>query len=253
MNIFTDYFASLERNDIDFPLDALTVYELSNEKIRFGKTNDGGYVILDGFSYGAFISCGIGYEESFERDFALQYDMSCLAFDGTIDCYPNPNTWTTFTKKNISDVNTENTTNLHSTIEHKDNIFLKMDIEGNEYKWIHSLTKDQLQKFKQIVIEFHFPFDEYRWNCLERLNETHWLCHFHPNNHAADCIKWEQGNGCRRVGDVEVPRIFECTYINKDDVNETITKNKKTIPAEIDNPNNPKIRDIFLQGYPYTQ
>jgi hypothetical protein len=63
-----------------------------------------------------------------------------------------------------------------------DNIFLKMDIEGCEYDWIHSMTKNDMEKISQIVIEFHWPFDFYRMNALKKINETHYVVHVHGNN-----------------------------------------------------------------------
>ena len=44
-----------------------------------------------------------------------------------------------------------------------------MDIEGGEYDWLHSLSKKQLNKFQQIVIEFHKPFSVDRYKTLEKL------------------------------------------------------------------------------------
>jgi hypothetical protein len=32
---------------------------------------------------------------------------------------------------------------------------MKMDIEGDEYKWFNSKTNEELMKFKQFAIEFH--------------------------------------------------------------------------------------------------
>jgi hypothetical protein len=100
-----------------------------------------------------------------------------------------------FIKKNISPFNTETTTNLHEEIKNYNNIFLKMDIETYEFRWLNTLSTDQLNKFKQIVIEFHFPFTIgnfthldidipilEKMNVFKKLSETHTLVHFHSNN-----------------------------------------------------------------------
>ena len=34
---------------------------------------------------------------------------------------------------------------------------LKLDIEGGEWYFLNSLNNNELQKFKQITMEFHFP------------------------------------------------------------------------------------------------
>ena len=40
-----------------------------------------------------------------------------------------------------------------------------MDIEGCEYPWLLSLENSKLQKFKQIVLEFHGINDD-SWNTI---------------------------------------------------------------------------------------
>ena len=81
---------------------------------------------------------------------------NCFAFDGTIHDYPyNYTSEITFIKKNINSFNDDNNTNLSFLIEQYNNIFLKMDIESGEYPWLLSITEEQLNKFRQITIEFH--------------------------------------------------------------------------------------------------
>ena len=57
-----------------------------------------------------------------------------------------------------------------------------MDIEGGEVAWIKSLSNEQLNKFNQVVIEFHFPFSDREIDMFDKINETHYLIHFHGNN-----------------------------------------------------------------------
>ena len=75
-----------------------------------------------------------------------------------------------------------------------------MDIEGSEYDWIHSLSEKQLNKFNQIIIEFHSDdnlessrknrwglwgkFDNYKSSALIKLAHTHYLVHLHGNNYS---------------------------------------------------------------------
>ena len=115
-----------------------------------------------------------------------------------------------------------------------------MDIEGAEYDWIHSLTTEHLEKIHQIVIEFHNPFDGYKWSCIEKLASTHWLVHLHPNN----CC------GTQRFSDCDVPRVFECTFISKKFASQ-LPLNKDPIPSKIDQPNNSYSNEITLTGKPY--
>lgn len=149
-----------------FPLYILRIHKFKELKIRIGRDHDGGYVIIDGLSYDLLIGCGISNDISFEEVFIERFDVDCFAFDGTINKLPGKNPRIRFIKKNISNKNNKKETNLHELINQANDIFLKMDIEGGEYSWISSLSYSQLNKIKQIVIEFHAPFLSYRWNCI---------------------------------------------------------------------------------------
>jgi hypothetical protein len=59
----------------------------------------------------------------------------------------------TFVKKNLGAFETETTTNLESYFEKYNNIFLKLDIEGHEFRLLPSIFK-YFHKIKQIVIEY---------------------------------------------------------------------------------------------------
>jgi len=223
----------------------LTVFQSKSPKIRVGSDNDGGYVIADGFKYDLLLSCGIETNIDFEIEFLKQNPkVTCYAFDGTIDRLPQDVDRLNFIKKNIGSENTETTTNLREYLTHK-NIFLKMDIESHEYKWIQSLTDDELKKFKQIVIEIHRPYSYKHKKFLEssilkRLASTHWLIHLHGNN----CC------GTKKVGGVVLPEVFECTYIRKDSQKNS-KLNTDSLPSELDAPNLTDKPDIDLNHPPF--
>jgi len=135
-----------------------------------------------------------------------------------------------------------------------------MDIETNEFQWLEIIEKKHLLKLKQIVIEFHFVFEDNDWvdqlftqlsfpisrdrriNCLKKLAETHYLIHFHPNNFDNRTILYNN---------IEVPKVFECTYIRKD-LCKSIHFNTKEIPDNVLDKKNTNNSDIYLRGYPYT-
>jgi hypothetical protein len=107
-----------------------------------------------------------------------------FAFDGTIKNYPYSYTNNiTFIKKNIASYCSKKTRNLSVLMNTYNNIFLKMDIEGGEFPWLLSLTEEQLNSFKQIVIEIHGITDNTyncnyndKVNCLKKLSNTHFGC-----------------------------------------------------------------------------
>jgi hypothetical protein len=232
-------------------LKSLEVHDFDIEKkIRLGNTNDGGYVIgnIDNV-YDCYISAGISTEESFTKDFINKYNMdtfNCFAFDGTIEQYPHNYTKNiSFIKKNINSFNDDHNTNLHSLMHKYNNIFLKMDIEGGEYPWILSLNDEQLNKIKQIVIEFHGINDD-TWNsslndkiiCFEKLAKTHYLIHAHGNNNSKT-----QNN---------IPDVIELTYIHKSLFENKPILNKTKLPIHNLDFTNNGTDDYDLNFYPFT-
>ena len=230
-------------------LEVLQVYNF-DKKIRLGSLDDGGYVLaeLDG-EYDCYISAGISNEESFSRDFINTYKMNeynSFGFDGTINNYPyNYTKNISFIKKNINSFNDENNSNLSFLNDKYNNIFLKMDIEGGEYPWLLGIDETQLNKFKQIVIEFH-GISNNGWNChyndkvkcLQKLANTHYIVHAHGNNWGAVVNN--------------IPDVIELTYINKNYFNSVPELNTQSFPiANLDFPNNKHKNDINLKFYPF--
>ena len=180
----------------------LTVYKSPFNKVRIGQNYDGGYIIVEipNISYTTLIAGGICDDISFEEQFIDKYpDVQVFAFDGTIDQLPKENNKISFIKKNIGHENNEHMTNLHDIIDANERIFVKIDIEGGEIPWIHSLSDDQLNKFEQIVVEFHNPYSEKEIDVFNKINKNHYLVHFHGNN----CC------GVRNHRCVIIPNIFE--------------------------------------------
>ena len=142
-------------------LDYLRIFQADHPKIRIGSSQDGGYVMMDNIEYDCFLSCGIGNDIGFEKEFCSRYPLiPCFAYDGTIDRLPEENGQIQFIKKNITSYESETTTNLLDKFETYHDIFLKMDIETFEFRWLQKLSMEQIWKIKQLVIEFHFPFTE---------------------------------------------------------------------------------------------
>jgi hypothetical protein len=230
-------------------LNLLQVYQF-DKKIRCGSNCDGGYVIaeLDG-DYDCYISAGISTEESFSRDFIKKYNMNehnSFGFDGTIGSYPYTYTKNiSFIQKNINSFTDDNNTNLSVLTNRHTNIFLKMDIEGGEYPWLLHIDEAQLQRFKQIVIEFH-GITNNGWNCsyndkvrcLDKLSKTHYIVHAHGNN-----------NG---PVNNNIPDVIELTYVNKAYFSTAPGLNTTVLPVPgLDFPNDSNLGDYNLHMYPF--
>jgi hypothetical protein len=221
----------------------LTVWSCPYQKYRLGQPNDGGYVLchLPTVQYGLLLSGGIGGHCTFEDDILDKYrNLKCIGCDGTVEWAPtrNPQRFT-FLRQNIG---TDDSNNLKSVLRSHENIFLKMDIEGDEFPWLDCLEEELMNKISQIVIEFHDCFEERHDRVFQKLNKTHVLVHLHGNNYAPTIL--HRG--------IVFPTVFECCYIHRRYVaGLTLTKNTTPLPSPIDMPNSWDKPDIPLHGPPF--
>jgi len=226
-------------------MDCFITYEPENPKVHIGRQGDGGYVVADeGDVYDAFISCGLADETSFEENFP--YKIPSWAFDGTINERPaGLPEHMVFVKKNIGTENTEEVTNLHDLVREYKNIFLKMDIESHEWRWI--LATD-MSPFRQIVIELHGIWNGHipengpsPWEKMasaHKLARTHRLVHVHANN----CVPMTQPGA--------VPWVGEFTWIRNDVAVKGL--NTKPFPQDgLDFPNDSSKRDHSITEWPF--
>lgn len=239
-------------------LDELVVYSPVNPKRRFGSsvpTGDGGYVVVDGYQYDHYIGGGVGGNTSFDVEFlSTQPNMTGLVFDGCINFYPHFPSHVYFVHRNISDDNTAATTNLNHETRNFNDIFMKMDIEGHEWKWIRAFQN--FSRIKQFVIEIHglFP-NPHTWDWggkigfhvediyegLKKINQTHHLVHFHSNTSAEYAL----------VDGKEMPTVAELTYIRKADC-EISGLNKTPLPITgLDFVNGYDRHDLQFTEYPF--
>lgn len=227
-----------------FNPNVLTCYKSPFKKIRVGKDFDGGYVICDipNVNYDLLLGCGVDVDISFESQFCNKYKNAlCYLYDGSVNDIYLDNKNMTFFKKYINNFNDENNTNLHEIIDKFNNIFLKMDIEGYEIPWIKSLSDEKLNKISQIVMEFHFPFEDYKKDVFEKLNKYFIMIHFHANN----CC------GVRNHNGIIIPNVFECTYLNRKFFNNNYELNTDIIPSALDMKNVYEHDEIYIDYEPF--
>lgn len=217
----------------------LTVYASPYPKERIGKKFDGGYMIVNipNKKYTMLLAGGVGNDLSFESDFCRKFNVQCFAYDGTITNAPPADARVKWVNENIVAGSFRNDISTGKAGD----FFLKMDIEGYEIPWLESMTSDELAKFGQIVMEFHSPFSERHGAVFEKLNRTHALVHFHANN----CC------GTRIHGGVQIPNIFECTYVLRNLLPESLALNTDTIPSPLDQRNLGHIPEISINWPPF--
>ena len=260
-------------------MEHLILYKSPYNKIRLGNNNDGGYVIteLPG-TYDLFISGGITDDINFEVGFLNKYiytnlELKCYAFDFMISNLSdirisidididNIKSKIIYINKKLGyeNKNTEpiNVTNLYDYMKDYNNIFMKIDIEGHEFRLLPSIIENNnMEKIKQLVIEIHTPadiqlFPDYfkglsdiknnnMFELLNNINKTHTLIHFHANN------------GCKNqiIDNIEVPHVFECTYIRNDYYITEKIKNNIPLPMNIDMKNIHCKEDFYINYYPF--
>lgn len=160
-----------------------------NQLIRLGKNNDGGYLVNshDVDKSQILISMGIGSDWSFEKDFSSLNDCKIVCFDESTIVPSNDDFFLgnrEFISKNIDLINSNKTISFDEILNCTDkNVFLKCDIEGDEYKLLDKIIECSY-KFTSIVIEFHDVFCEKNFNkitnFIAKIDQK--LVHLHANN-----------------------------------------------------------------------
>jgi len=241
-------------------MDDFLVYKCHYEKKRIGKDNDGGYIIADlPGEYDMLISGGISGDISFEQRFLDRFINvnKCYAFDGTINQLPGNDERITFVKKNLGADNSESLSNLNEYLVQGKNIFMKIDIEGHEFRLFPAILPDLFLNVKQLVLEIHTPADiqlhpdyfkglhdihgKQLFELMKLINKTHTLVHFHGNN------------GCnlqKLFNIIPFPHVFECTFIRNDYVKEKIL-NDEPFPTPLDMKNVTYLPDFYFDHYPF--
>jgi Methyltransferase FkbM domain len=187
------------------------------ELIRMGGNGDGGYLIpddLEGIEY--CFSPGVSTVSTFENQLADRHIKSFLA-DYSVDAPPVLRPEFIFDKKYLGASDHGNYITLSSwkdkyLKDYAGDLILQMDIEGAEYEVLLNAPTNLLNQFRIVVIEFHFLerlFDPFAFRlmstCFEKLLDSFYVAHLHPNNYAKSVKK----------GEIEVPKYLEVTYINK--------------------------------------
>jgi hypothetical protein len=237
-------YPNISRTKID-ALRNLLVLDLrrTNELVRFGDKNDGGYLLIDDLRpTDTCLSFGIGSNYSFDSEIS-QYCEKVLMFDHTIQSPVLQRKNMFFHRRGISDTRADLFVTLDEVISDipvKNDVILKIDVEGAEWKVFREATSETLLRCRQIVAEFHDfhqigedNFFETLEIGLKKLSLNHSLVNVHVNNWA----KFEIIEG------ILLPDVIEVTYVRKQ-----TSDQMKTAPQPLSNPkntpNNPTRSDV---------
>ena len=194
--------------------------------------------------YDLLLSGGVGGDIGFEKKFVKKYNVNCYCFDGTEQSgygLTKNEPKIKYVNKNVGPKNTESITNFNFAFKHYNNIFIKLDIEGSEFPLFNSFTNEQLKKIRQLVVEYHFPDREEKWEALKKLTKTHYLVHYHANNNNPLLYS---------INYQTIPAVFECTYVRKDLMNNP-GLNKEPFPTKLDARNTDGKLDYLIDCPPW--
>lgn len=197
--VFFNFMRDLKKN--------IVPYKCPYNKIRIGNYADGGYVIAD-------LPCNICYsygsndEISFEVGLYEKYKAKSYVFDHTIENITNKPDFIFFSKEGVSHVKTHDCDTIDNhVIKHdtSENMLLKMDVEFSE--WDVLLNCNSIDKFSQIVVEFHFYslIPDVMIKVFKKITEKFKIIHLHANPHQINPYI-----------DVEFPRVIEITFLRND-------------------------------------
>ena len=250
-------------NTVKQVLEAFRVYDCPEfTKVRVGNANDGGYVVLRELCEKTpnVYTFGVGDDMGFELDFIKRFPRATvLLHDPTIERLPQEHSKFMFVKEGVSD-------NLDASIPK--NSLLKMDVEWAEWDALLSLDGAVLERFSQIVVEFHMvqaePQDHlspyfkslYRnvfkqinenlfglyCGVLKKLNLGFFLFHLHANNSLPRIA----------AGGFLFPPLLEASFVRRNLVRTAVrTESKFPVPG-LDSPNKTDRRDA-IDFYPLTK
>jgi predicted O-methyltransferase YrrM len=179
-------------------------------KKRYGGHNDGGYVLIEEVFNQAEVVYSYGIDDSEDSDC---FDLACsdlnkkvFMFDGTINNYETKRANMFFKKENVTEDNFESHLLLQNNIE-KDNMILKMDIEGCEYPVIEKNINLISKCFSMVCVEFHGLNNPefYRYKdkgfVIRLLLENFDIFHMHANN-------WVERKHL-------IPNVIEISFVRK--------------------------------------
>jgi hypothetical protein len=211
--------------------------------VRMGPAGDGGYLVPDDMEgLAACLSPGVDREAGFELDCA-QRGMRVFLADASVDGPPARSTAFHFDKLFVGATTGGDTVRVDDWVATMDlppeaDLLLQMDIEGQEYEVLLSVSDALLRRLRIVVVEFHhlnqlwnaafFPFAA---AVFKRLLSTHTCVHIHPNN-VADPVTREG---------VSIPPLMEFTFLRSDRVGNARPATQFPHPLDADNADRPPL------------
>ncbi|MDP2354557.1 MAG: FkbM family methyltransferase [Beijerinckiaceae bacterium] len=233
-------------------LSLLTPQEvIGSNKIRIGRQNDGGYVLIDEerrtrvcYSFGIGLDASWDYEMAIRGAIVYQYDHNLAK-------PPQQHPSFRFYSIGVGPVSHGNIKTIQDLIAEnghatEDQMILKMDIEGAEWDILDQVSLPLLKQFVQIIVELH-GMSEMRsktWcaraeRVLLKLSQSHVPVHVHGNNFSLFDV----------VEGIPVPQVVEVTFARRSSY--STRAGSVRFPTDIDQPNNPDVADLYLSRFEF--
>ena len=214
------------------------------KKIRIGGETDGGYVMANPGFGGTAFSFGVSKYSPWDLEMA-ERGFKVYQFDGTIDAPTEQHKNLIFSKLNITgnEIAEEGTINFKGIMDKfnlydSKDIILQIDIEGYEWEFFDSISDDDLKRFSQIIVEFHGMLDysklEFYTKIFEKLNKYHKSIHFHYNNCGSIIL----------INDFIVSSLFEVSFLRKDKIK--FCPSSDIFPTELDAPCVDRFNELYI-------
>lgn len=219
-------------------------------KIRIGSESDGGYVMLDDFE-AVDLALSFGVDTNVDWDLAIaERGIAVQQFDHTVCASPVSHPLLGFRRKRVvgsrpmvSDVTIASIL-AEAGVARDASVILKCDIEGDEWFVLRHCAPEQLQRFSQIIIEFHDfarAIDE-DWSqtaleVLSKLTAHFAVFHVHGNN-------WRP---LISIGGELFPDVLEVSLASRSRY--AFSASKELFPTPLDRPNDPVSPDLYLGDF----
>ncbi|MBI1980485.1 MAG: FkbM family methyltransferase [Methylocystis sp.] len=257
--------ATVTTADIFDALALLRPYDIDIPKFRCGASNDGGYILANAtLPSQPVLSFGVGANCDLEYEFA-ERGHKVVMFDPTVEGPPKQHENFTFHKIGLGrkDDPEAGYVSLATALDMaglrgRDDIILKMDIEGAEYDAFDGADHGILAHFQQIALEMHWlnklvdpAFRRQFVDVLNKVNALFALFHVHANNCAPLLVIGEAEflNQHHIVGGAIVADALELSYIRSSKV---AARSSRTVyPTVLDRPNYCLAPDHLLTFFPF--
>jgi FkbM family methyltransferase len=220
----------------------LRVVDHENKLTRYGGDFDGGYVMAEPISRNlSILSLGVGSDISWDEEIGVNA-LAIHLYDHTVDRLPVEIDVATHFKTEVGSQSKPHSVTLQECISRlpiSNDYILKIDIEGAEWAVLDEVDTDLLDRFSQIVIEFHGLHEHVLslkilqvMEVLRKLSTNHDVINFHPNNYGNFEI----------IGNHPVPDVFEVTYLRRN----LVMSKRKEPQTRVNSPNTSFHADIVL-------